>query len=107
MKLLDLKSMHALPYGERHKNELYKTDDFKVRIIELKTGEKLPPDGPCEMESHVIFYIVSGRIGIKIDNEYTEAGKDQCVISEPGNYQMEALEATKIMGIQIQKSEEQ
>jgi len=84
MTLLDIKSMHAFPYGERHKNELYKTDAFKVRIIELKTGEKLPPDGPCEMETHIIFYIFSGRIGLKIDNEYTEAGKDQYVISETG-----------------------
>jgi mannose-6-phosphate isomerase-like protein (cupin superfamily) len=57
------------------------------------------------MASYVIFYIVSGRIGLNIDNEYTEAGKDQCVISEPGNHQMEALEAAKILGIQIQKSE--
>ncbi|MDZ7739669.1 MAG: hypothetical protein U5K32_11520 [Bacteroidales bacterium] len=105
MKLLDLKSMHAFPYGERHKNELYKTDVFKVRIIELKTGEKLPPDGPCEMETYVIFHIVSGRIVINIDKEHAEAGEDQWVISEPGNYQMEALEDTKIMGIQIQKRE--
>ncbi|MFW6145603.1 MAG: hypothetical protein ACOC4Y_02260 [bacterium] len=57
------------------------------------------------METYVIFYIVSRRIGLNIDNEYTEAGRDQCVISEPALYQMEALEATKILGIQIQKSE--
>ena len=106
MKLLDIKSLHALPYGERDKNLMYQGETFKTRIIELKEKEKLPPGEPCKMETYVIFYIVSGRIGLNIDNEYAEAGKDQCVISEPALYQMKALEPTKILGIQIQKDKE-
>ncbi len=104
MKIFDLQAMSAYPYEQRDKNVLYQGETFKTRIIELKKGEKLPPDEPCEMETSVIFYVVSGRIGLNIDNEYDEAGKDQCVISEPALYQMEALEPTKILGIQIQKS---
>ncbi|MEF8809686.1 MAG: hypothetical protein V5A47_02095 [Bacteroidales bacterium] len=103
MKTFDLRSMSAYPYEQRDKNVLYQAEAFKTRIIELKEGEKLPPDEPCEMETYVIFYIVSGRVRLNIDNEYTEADKDQCVISEPGLYQMEALEPTKILGVQIQK----
>ena len=106
MKILDLQSTSAYPYEQRDKNVLYQGETFKTRIIELKGGEKLPPDEPCEMETYVIFYIVSGRIGLNIDNEYAEAGKDQCVISEPALYQMKALEPTKILGIQIQKNKE-
>ena len=106
MKTFDLQSTSAYPYEQRDKNVLYQGETFKTRIIELKEGEKLPPDEPCEMETYVIFYIVSGRIGLNIDNEYSEAEKDQCVISEPANYQMVAIEDTKILGIQIQKSKE-
>jgi len=106
MKIFDLQSTSAYPYEQRDKNVLYQGETFKTRIIELKEGEKLPPDEPCKMETSVIFYIVSGRIGLSIDKEYTEAGKDQCVISEPALYQMEALEPTKILGVQIQKDKE-
>ena len=106
MKTFDLRSMSAYPYEQRDKNVLYQAEAFKTRIIELKQGEKLPPDEPCEMETYVIFYVVSGQIRLNIDNQYTEAGKDQCVISEPALYQMEALEQSKILGIQIQKGKE-
>jgi len=103
MKVIDLKSTSAFPYEERDKNVLYRGDAFKTRIIELAEGEKLPPDEPCEMASDVIFYIVSGRIGLSINDEYAEVTKDQCVISEPALYQMEAKEPSKLLGIQIQK----
>ena len=105
MKLFDLKSMQAAPYGERHKNELYKTDAFKVRIIELITGEKLPPDGPCEMESYVIFNILSGKTGITVNGEYNEAEEGFCVVAEFGNYRLEAKTYCKILGIQIKNPE--
>jgi len=106
MKTIDLQSVSAYPYEQRDKNVLYQAETFKTRIIEQKEGEKLPPDEPCEMETYVIFYIVWGRIRLNINDQYTEAGKDQCVISEPALYQMEALEQTKMLGIQIQKGKE-
>jgi mannose-6-phosphate isomerase-like protein (cupin superfamily) len=93
--------MKAYPYEKRDKNVLYKTGHFKTRIIELTEGEKLPPDEPCRMESHVIFYVVSGKIGITINGEYRVLEEDHCVISEPGSYQMEAKENSKLLGIQI------
>ncbi|MFO8234070.1 MAG: hypothetical protein R6U04_01510 [Bacteroidales bacterium] len=104
MPIFNLNSMSAFPYKQRDKNVLYKTDNFKTRIIELKEGEKLPPEEPCEMESHVIFYVVSGKIGITIDGEYEEAEEGHCVISEPGSYQMEAKKDSKLLGIQITKT---
>lgn len=104
MKTFNLNEIKAYSYEQRDKNVLYKTDNFKTRIIELKEGEKLPPGEPCEMESDVIFYVISGKIGITINGEYDELEKDHCVISEPGSYQMEAKAPAKIMGIQIQKT---
>ncbi|MFO7790447.1 MAG: hypothetical protein R6V32_07740 [Bacteroidales bacterium] len=59
MHTFNLRSMEAYPYEQRDKNVLYKTDHFKTRIIELKEGEKLPPDEPCEMDDFVVFYLVS------------------------------------------------
>ena len=95
--------MEGFPYEQRDKNVLYETGSFKTRIIELAEGEKLPPDEPCAMASDVIFYIISGRIGLNINDEYAEVTRDQCVISEPALYQMEAKEPSKLLGIQIQK----
>lgn len=103
MHLINLKSMQASPYNERLKNVLYKTDTFKLRVIELKAGEKLPPDGPCVMESYVIFYILSGKIGITINEEYNEAEDGFCVVAEPGSYRLETQTTSKILGIQIEK----
>ncbi len=105
MQTFNFRTMEAYPYDQRDKNVLYQTGDFKTRIIELKTGEKLPPDEPCKMESHVIFYVVSGKIGITIDGEHSELEEDHCVISAPGSYQMEAKEDCKLLGIQIKKTE--
>lgn len=105
MQTFNLRAMKALPYEQRDKNVLYKTDHFKSRIIELKEGEKLPPDEPCHMQSHVIFYLVSGKIAITVNGEYSELEEDHCVISEPGSYQMEAKAHSKILGIQIQTTE--
>lgn len=93
--------MQAAPYGERHKNELYKTDAFKVRIIELEEREKLPPDGLCEMETYVIFNILAGKTGITVNGEYNEAEEGFCVVAEPGNFRLEAKTNCKILGIQI------
>ncbi len=105
MRLINLKSIHASPYTERHKNELYITDTFKVRIIELEAGEKLPPDRPCEMESYVIFNILSGKTDIAVNGDYNEAEEGFCVIAEPGNYRLEAKTDCRILGIQIEKQE--
>lgn len=84
---------------------LDKTNTFKTRLIELKAGDKMPPEEPCKMESHVIFYIISGKIGITIDGDYSETAEGHCVIAQPGNYRMEAKAPSKIMGVQIQSTE--
>lgn len=105
MQTFNLKSMEVFPYEQREKNVLYQGDNFKTRIIELKEGEKLPPHVPCEMDSYVVFYLMSGKIGISINGEYNEPEQGQCIISEPGSYQMEAKAPTRILGIQIQPSE--
>ena len=107
MQLFNLKSMEAFPYEQRDKNELYRAENFKVRIIELQPGEKLPPEEPCKMETHVIFYVVSGRIGLTVNEEYRELEEGACFVSEPAYYQMEAKEHTKLMGVQIAENNPQ
>ena len=103
MQIFDLKSMQAYPYEQRDKNVFYRTDEFKVRIIELKKEEKMPPHDACKMESNVIFYVVWGTIGVTINEQYTELHQGQCIISEPAIYQIEAKEPSRVMGIQINK----
>ena len=105
MQTFNLKSASAFPYELRDKNVLYETEAFKTRLIELKEGEKLPPEEPCKMESYVIFYVMSGKIGITINGEYSEPEEGHCVISEPGSYRMEAKAPSKILGVQIQNTE--
>ena len=105
MKTFNLNEMKAYPYEQRDKNVLYEADNFKTRLIELNEVEKMPPGEPCQMESYLIFYIISGKIGITIDGEYSEPEEGHCVIAEPGNYQMKAKAPSKIMGIQIKQTE--
>jgi len=101
MQTFNLEAIKAFSCEQRDKNVLYQTDTFKTGIIEPTEGEKVPPDEPCRMESHVIFYVVSGKIGITINGEYRVLEEDHCDISEPGSYQMEAKEDSKLLGIQI------
>ncbi|MGM0532062.1 MAG: hypothetical protein ACQER7_12005 [Bacteroidota bacterium] len=105
MHTFNLKNLEALPYEQRDKNVLYETDTFKTRLIELKEGDTMPPDKPCRMESHVVFYIIAGKVGITINSEYSEPEEGYCVIAEPGKYQMEAKAPSKILGVQIQPIE--
>ncbi len=105
MQTFNLKKMEVYPYEQRDKNVLYETDTFKTRLIELKAGDKMPPDEPCKMESYAIFYIILGKIGITVNGEYDEPEEGHCVMAEPGNYRMEAKAPSKLMGVQIQPTE--
>ena len=105
MLSFDLRNMQSFPYQQRDKNVFYEAGNFKTRIIELQEGEKFPPHGPCEMASYAIYYLVSGKIGININGEYSEPEEGHCMISGLGSYQMEAKDPAKILGIQIQPKE--
>ena len=100
MKTFDINSIQAFPFSEREKNLFYKAEEFKMRIIELATGQELPD---CEMKSHVIFFLIKGNVETTVNMEKTILTEGQLLVSEPANFSMKALEASRLLGIQINK----
>ncbi|MBI9066584.1 MAG: hypothetical protein JEZ09_04785 [Salinivirgaceae bacterium] len=100
MEILDFTKLNGFPYGERHKNVLYNSDDFKISIIDLPENGSLPE---CNMESHVVFVVMHGQVDININGEKFSLIEKQSIASEPGLFSMKTLQGEKLMGIQIQK----
>jgi len=98
METFDIRSLQAFPYSEREKNVFYQIEEFKMRIIELKENQELPE---CEMNSHVIFFLVKGKVEATVNNEKTVLTESQCLVSEPAIFSMRAIEASRLVGIQI------
>ncbi|MGM0442448.1 MAG: hypothetical protein ACQEQC_08535 [Elusimicrobiota bacterium] len=102
MKIFDLKEEKALPYKDRKKNVLYKSKDFKVRVIDLPPGGKMPQ---CSMEDHVIFHIIQGTVNITVNKETERVTGGQVLVSEPAKLSMRTEDGVRIMGIQVKKYE--
>lgn len=101
MEILDFTKITGFPYEERHKNILYKNDDFKIRIIDLPENGSLPE---CDMESYVVFIVMNGQVDINVNGEKFSLTEKQSMASEPGTFSMRTINGAKLMGIQIQKS---
>lgn len=101
MKTFDINSLQAFPYAEREKNVFYKADKFKMRIIELNANQDLPE---CEMKSHVIFFLIKGKVEATVNKEKTILTEGQLLVSEPAIFSMKAIESSRLVGIQINKS---
>lgn len=98
MQIFDLKNMPSFPYAERHKNVFFQNDDFKARIIDLKPGQSMPT---CEMESYVLFYVISGRAKVTVNDEAAELVAGHCLITEPATISMNTTGGVRMVGIQI------
>ena len=98
MQVVDLKAMISYPYEEREKNIVYNVEEFKVRIIKLPAGGKMPN---CEMSSYVIFYVIEGTVDVTVNQEKTTINEGQCLISEPATISIRSIDGAKLMGIQI------
>ena len=98
MHVFDLKEMKSFAYEERNKNVFYKAENFKIRIIELPPGGKMPS---CEMSSYVIFNIIDGSVEVRVNQENAAIKEGQCLITAPTTISMKTEEGVKIMGIQI------
>ncbi len=98
MQIFDPKSQGAHPFEEREKNIIYDVEEFKVRLIKLPPGGKIPT---CEMSSYVIFNILEGRVDVTVNQEKKTINEGQCLISEPATISMRSIDGAKIMGIQI------
>jgi len=98
MKVVDFKEMQSYPYEEREKNVVYNAEEFKVRVIKLPAGGKMPD---CEMSSYVIFNVIEGSVDVTVDHEKATITEGQCLITEPATISMRTVEGVKMMGIQI------
>lgn len=98
MEVFDLMDLEAQGYSNRQVNVFYQNDQFKVRVIELKAGGKIPA---CEMESYVMFYVVKGTVLIRKNTEESALKEDQVLITEPALISMESESGARLMGVQI------
>ena len=98
MKIFDLTSTTAYPHEERDKNIFYLADEFKVRIIELPPGGRMPD---CEMASHVIFYVLEGQAEVTVGSEKASLKEKNCLITEPATLSMRTEKGVRLLGIQV------
>ena len=78
----------------------FQVEEFKMRIIELESGQQLPD---CQMNSYVVFSLVSGEVEVIVDNQKSLLKEGELLASEPAKFSMKALKASRLVGIQINK----
>ncbi|HAQ17905.1 MAG TPA: hypothetical protein DCR40_01575 [Prolixibacteraceae bacterium] len=100
MKIFDTKTLQAFPYSERQRNVFFQVDEFKMRIIELEKDQQLPE---CQMNSYVIFSLVSGEVEVIVDNQKSLLKEGELLVSEPAKFSMKATRASRLLGLQINK----
>ena len=99
MKKFDFVCMEAHEYEQREKNVFFEAHGFKMRVINLAPGERMPE---CNMASNVIYVGVEGEAEVIIGMESMTISKGQCLVTEPATVSMRTEEAVRILGIQIQ-----
>lgn len=98
MHIFDIKQMKV--HDERSKNVFYKTEQFKMRVIELKPGGNMPD---CEMKSHVVFIVMNGAADITVNGKTETVTEGKCLVSQPGSIlSMTSENGVRIIGIQIE-----
>jgi len=100
MKVFDLNTMKTYPYEERDRNVFFQTPEFKARIIELPAGGEMPT---CEMESYVVFFVITGATTVTVDQKESLLQAGQCLITEPGTLSMKTEIGVKMLGLQVTK----
>ena len=100
MKIFNPKTLQTFPFSERQKNVFFQVDEFKMRIIELEKDQQLPE---CEMNSYVIFSLISGEVEVIVNNEKSLLNKGELLVSGPAKFSMKALRASRLVGIQVTK----
>ncbi len=100
INIFDLKNMACENYENRSKNVFFENEQFKARIIGLEPGQMIPD---CDMESFVIFYVLSGTVDITKNNESAKLNEGKLLITEPATISMKTEIGAKLLGIQISK----
>lgn len=98
MQVFDPGRIEAHPYEQRHLNVFYQVPEFKMRIIELRPGGELPE---CQMQDHVVFYVLCGEADVIVDGEVSTLVEGQCLVSLPAKFKMTSRKGVRVMGIQI------
>ena len=98
MFLFDLKTIKTFTYKDRDKNVFFKSNDFKVRVINLTKNEEIPC---CEMKDSVIFYVIDGEGEIEVNSKKGKIFTGNCVITEPARISIKTKNGIKMLGIQI------
>ncbi len=60
----------------------------------------------CQMECHVVFYVISGSAQVMVNNESAELSEGHCLITEPATLAMKSEHGVKLVGIQISTAKE-
>lgn len=97
MEIFDFNKIKAFPYEKRERNVLYKSPNFKMRIIELPEGGKMPE---CDMDSSVIFYVLEGEVSVRVNGRRESLSAGQAMVTKPAVLSMETSGGVRIMGIQ-------
>jgi len=98
MKIFDLINIEAESYEKRAINVFFQNDLFKIRVIILEAGGKIPL---CQMDTFVIFYVVKGEVVLRKNDESSTLKENQVFITEPALLSMESDLGARLMGIQI------
>lgn len=101
MEIFDCMNLQAQGYENRKVNVIYQNETFKTRIIVLEAGGKIPE---CQMDTHVMFYVVKGEVLLKMNQEVSVLKENQVFISEPALLSMESADGARLMGVQIKSS---
>jgi mannose-6-phosphate isomerase-like protein (cupin superfamily) len=96
--VFDLKEIPVSPYEGRDKNIFFRGAGFKTRIIVLPTDGSMPE---CQMQTAVIFYVVSGEVEVTVDGEKHPLGEGHCLVGGPGRFSMKTTGGVRLLGVQI------
>jgi quercetin dioxygenase-like cupin family protein len=97
MKVVDLKELDPDDGSE----VFYEAEEFSGRVIELPPGGSMPP---CEMDSYVMFYVITGEATVTVDEEEARLQEGTSMITKPATLAMETEEGVRILGVQVAKA---
>jgi len=96
MQVFNLKTMNVAAPEEKGKNVFYKSEHLKTRLIELPAGGGIPE---CQMESHVLFYVIEGKAQVTVNQEEAVITEGQCLITAPATVSMKTDAGVRMLGI--------
>jgi quercetin dioxygenase-like cupin family protein len=102
MKIFDLMELAAEGYENRKVNVFFQNDVYKTRVIVLEAGGVIPE---CQMDTHVMFYVVKGEVTLRKNDESSILKENQVFITEPALLSMESASGARLMGVQIKTGE--